>query len=115
MASAQLPSASLSALLTVDMQNGFCHPNGSFSKLHLPVSRHMSIVPSINVLRKWSHAHKVPVIYTRLEFSPDYTDSGLIMSSQQELKAMHAFVRGTWDADIIDALKPNESEGDRYR
>lgn len=112
MATSQLSGASRPALLIVDMQNGFCHSDGSFGRLHLPVSRHMSIVPTINALRKWSHARKILVIYTRLEFSSDYIDSGLIMSSQHELKAMNAFVRGTWDAKIVDDLKPDDSGGE---
>lgn len=109
MAASQLYGTSPPTLLIVDMQNGSCHSDGSFVKLHLPASRHMSIVPTINTLRKWSHARKIPVIYSRLEFNPEYTDSGLIMSSQHELKALHAFARGTWDANIVDDLEPDKS------
>lgn len=99
-----------SALMIIDMQNGFCHPDGSFSKLGLPTSRHMAIVPTIDALRTWCHSHKIPVIYTRLEFSADYSDSGLVMADQPQLRELNAFVRGTWDAAIIDELKPEKGE-----
>jgi ureidoacrylate peracid hydrolase len=99
-----------SALLIVDMQNGFCHPDGSFSKLTLPVSRHTAIVPAISLLRAWSHSHNIPVIFTRLEFDADYSDSGLVMADQPQLRKLSAFVRGTWDAAIVDELKPREGE-----
>jgi ureidoacrylate peracid hydrolase len=99
-----------SALVIVDMQNGFCHPDGSFSKLTLPVSRHTAIVPAISLLRAWSHSRNIPVIFTRLEFDADYSDSGLVMADQPQLRKLSAFVRGTWDAAIVDELKPREGE-----
>ncbi|KAJ4297436.1 hypothetical protein N0V90_005327 [Kalmusia sp. IMI 367209] len=68
------------------MQNGFCHPNGRFGKLGLSVANHLDIVSAINKLSTASHATKM-----------------------QKLKG---FVRGTWDADVLDDLAPDTSKGD---
>ena len=39
-----------SALLVVDMQNDFCHPEGAFAKRGLDISLAQQIVPTVNRL-----------------------------------------------------------------
>lgn len=97
------------ALLIIDMQNGFCQSKGSFSRLGLPVSSHLAIVPAINSLRSAFHAKGLPVFFTRMGFNNDYSDSGILLESLPALKDIDAFVRGTWDAEILDELTPNKS------
>jgi ureidoacrylate peracid hydrolase len=98
------------ALFIIDMQNGFCHPSGSFSKVGLPVSRQLSIIPAINKLRSLSHEHGIPIFYTRSAFNEDYSDAGLDVHTKPQLKEVKAFVRGTWDAEILEDLKPEPSD-----
>lgn len=98
------------ALLISDMQNASCHPDGSFGKSGLAVSNHMVIVPSINKLRGIFHSLKLPVVHTRLGFADNYSDSGIILERLPHFKDMKAFVRGSWDTDIIEELKPTEDE-----
>lgn len=98
------------ALFISDMQNAFCHPNGSFGKSGLPISNHMAIVPSINKLRALFRSLELPVLYTRLGYADDYSDSGILLENLTHFKDMNAFVRGSWDVDIIDKLRPTEGE-----
>lgn len=100
------------ALLIIDMQNGFCHPDGCFGKLGMPVSNHLAIVPTINKLRAASHAAKIPVIFTRLCYNEDYSDAGVQMEEQPQVKELRGFVRGTWDADVLDELTPDTNRGE---
>lgn len=108
-----LPLQAPSALLIIDMQNGFCHAEGSFGRMGLPVERLFKVVPSINELRNIFHQHSLPVIYTREGWAEDYSDSGILLTGMfAPLKDMKGLVRGTWDFDVIDELAPDKSKGD---
>jgi ureidoacrylate peracid hydrolase len=98
------------ALLIVDMQNGLCHPSGTFAKLGLPSSRHMTVIPTIQRLREVAHSHHLKVIYLRVGFNENYSDSGILVD--EPTKKLKGFIRGTWDAEILDELKPDASKGD---
>lgn len=100
------------ALLIIDMQNGFCHPDGCFGKLGMPLSNHLAIVPTINKLRAASQAAKIPIVFTRLCYNEDYSDAGVQMEEQPQVKELRGFVRGTWDADILDELAPDTTRGE---
>ena len=100
------------ALIIVDMQNAFCHKDGSFSKLGLSVEIHMQPVPSIQRLRQLAEEFHFPVVFTRENWNEDYTDSGILLDQYPAaaLKDIKGMIRGSWDADIIDELKPGPSD-----
>ena len=100
------------ALLIIDMQNGFCHPSGTFAKMGLNISNHSVVIPAIQQLRSLVRKRGLPVIYTRICFKPDYSDSGLIGETVPGLKEMHGFVRGSWDAAVVIELSPDETTGE---
>lgn len=99
------------ALLIIDMQNGFCHPEGCFGKLGMPLSNHLAIVPIINKLRAASHAASTPVIFTRLCYNENYSDAGVQMEELPQIKELRGLIRGTWDADVLDELTPQYVPG----
>ena len=102
--------------LIVDMQNGFCHPSGTFAKLGINVDRHMDIVPTISKLRAEAHTRDIPVIYLRMGYKKDYSDSGIMTEAWPAgwpaVKDLKGFIQGTWDTDIVDELKPDPSKGE---
>jgi ureidoacrylate peracid hydrolase len=100
------------ALLIIDMQNGFCHPNGCFGKLGLPVSNHLAIVPTINKLRAASHEANIPVIFTRICYREDYLDAGVQMEESPQIKELKGFIKDTWDSAILDDLVPDTNRGE---
>lgn len=106
-APAKIQLRSSPALLIVDMQNGFCHPSGTFGKLGMDISNHVAVIPAIQRLRSLAHRHGIPVIFTRIGFAADYSDSGLIGETIPAIKDLKGFVRGTWDAAIVDDLSPD--------
>jgi ureidoacrylate peracid hydrolase len=70
----------------------------------------MTIVPTINKLRTVAHSHGVPVIYLRMGFAADYSDSGICLEQLPAAKYLEGFIRGTWDTEIVDELTPDESK-----
>jgi ureidoacrylate peracid hydrolase len=96
------------------MQNGFCHPRGTFSKLGLPVSNHLAIIPTITRLRAACHSANIPVIYTQNAYHEDYSDAGVQLEDHPgpQVKSMKGFIRGTWDAAILSSLTPNTDQGE---
>ena len=97
-------------LLVVDMQNGFCHSSGSFSKIGLPTSRQAAIVPTIKKLAESCRAQGIPILYTKMEFNEDFSDAGIILDGLAGIKEEKALIRDTWDAQILDALHPRSDD-----
>lgn len=98
------------ALFIVDMQNGSVHKNGSFTKLGMPVIGVEPIVSNINRLRDLCHAAGIPVYFTEMSFKDDYSDAGILASMVPGLEGAKGFIRGTWDAAIMDELKVKDNE-----
>jgi nicotinamidase-related amidase len=92
---------SRAALLVIDMQNQFVHPDGD---LYLPGSRH--IVKRIRRLVDMFHDRKRPVIYTRHEHAPDGSDLGMM---DAWWSGAHIY-QGSWNAEILDKLAPLEGD-----
>jgi nicotinamidase-related amidase len=78
----------------------------------MPVSNHLDIVETINKLRAASHAAKIPVIFTRLCYKEDYSDAGVQMEELPQVKEPRGFISGTWDADVLDEVAPNTTQGE---
>ena len=99
------------ALLVIDMQNGFCRPDGSMARLGLDTSMCEAVIPQVRGLVDAAHDADVPVIFTRYVYLPGYADGGLL--PQAILPAMRdidALAEGSWDAALVDELTPGESD-----
>ena len=96
------------ALLIIDMQNGFCHKNGTFAKLGLDVTPLQDVAPMIDRLRSVCRKNKIPIYYTRIGRSADNSDGGLVFS--KPILDLEGFIRGTWDNEIVDELKPSSED-----
>lgn len=101
--------ASAPALLVVDMQNGFCHKQGTFAKMGMQCEPTV-IVPHINQLRSASRAANIPIFFLRAGFNADYSDFRGGGDDKNPLQKMRGFIRGSWDADILDELTPEPDE-----
>lgn len=101
------PGKSHTALLVIDMQNGFCHEEGSINGIGLPAAR---LVPAIEPCARLIEAAReagIPIIYTRYVYRADYRDAGLMATELiPDLKGCKALMAGTWDVEVVDALKP---------
>ena len=111
------PEVAKSALLIVDMQNDFVHPEGGFAHLarekpeagiDLPFL--MGTIPSVQQLADAFRAAGRPVVYLAHMVKPDYSDAqfpywriGLHPHASRPF-----IIEGTWGVQIIDALQPHD-------
>jgi ureidoacrylate peracid hydrolase len=97
----------LTALMVVDMQNGFCHDDGSVNKVGLPAARLQPAIEPCARLIAAARLAGIPVIYTRYVYRPDYTDGGVMVHELiPDLKNGHCLAAGTWDVEVVDELAP---------
>ena len=99
------------ALLVIDMQNGFCTGDGSMAKLGFEWQRLAEPIPGCKRLLDAARKAKVPVMYTQYVYQPDFKDGGVVVEEIfPGLKDAGLCVEGTWDAEIIPELAPQENE-----
>ncbi len=107
----ELQGIERTALLVIDMQNGFCASGGSFAALGLDVSMCTAAIPGCVTLVEAARAAGVSVVYTRYVYRADYQDGGVlvqeILPAMQEAKSLAA---GTWDAELVEELVPSAAE-----
>jgi biuret amidohydrolase len=66
---------SQTALLVIDMQYDFCHPDGySGSVLGANLSAASAIIPRIQAVIAWARSQSMMVVYTRESHRPDLSD-----------------------------------------
>ncbi|MBO8191829.1 cysteine hydrolase [Streptomyces oryzae] len=97
------------AVLVIDMQNGFCHPNGSLPRHVMALPGTAQVIDTIRGLLEAARAEDLPIIYTRHVWR-----AGLVDCPQYLARDFPAgeqpLVRGTWDAQIVDELEPHEHD-----
>jgi len=107
------------ALLVIDMQNGFCTAGGSYEKyggtIGADLDAYRKTIPNIARLIAASRQLGIPIFYTqqvREESGLDLftTVHRIIPERRSEYLRIPACVRGTWDAEIIDELRPTSSD-----
>ena len=101
-----------SALMVVDMQNGFLGDEGSMARIGLPVADLRSkALPGTLALLEAARKAGVPVIFTRYVYMADYRDGGLVPHVLiPAMKEQQSLTHGSWDAEIVSELAPAEGE-----
>lgn len=101
-----------SALLILHYQNCLLHPDGKLAAAGMPaqIQKHKCIEHTA-VSLKASRDAGMTVLYVSVGFRPGFPE---IVDGASPLldscKESQAFIRGTWDAEVIDELKPLPSE-----
>jgi len=98
-----------SALLVIDMQNGFIHPEGSLPSLGMGMPNIDSVIAENAEAIAAARTAGVPVIYTRSVFRPGMVDLPMRMEGFLPPN-FELLERGSWDAEIHTALTPQEGE-----
>jgi len=99
-----------SALLIIDMQNDFCHPEGAQGKRGRDLSMIYGMIPSFEEVLKGARQISLPVIFVRTLHYP-WTDSKTWRKRLEGYKqGIEICLPGSWGAEIIDALAPLEGE-----
>jgi ureidoacrylate peracid hydrolase len=98
------------------MQNGFVSKGGSYDLMGINVSRYADIVPTLKRLIEFCRGVKIPIFYSqavREESGIDLlTRSHRILpkSREERIKRRPICIRGSWDAEIVDELKPSADD-----
>jgi ureidoacrylate peracid hydrolase len=90
------------AVVVVDMQNDYCHPDGVFFRAGLQLVGLEQLVESVNTLTAAARAARAPVFWVAMVWDgPD--DLGLLRERSPFLAA-EGLRRGTWGAELVDEL-----------
>ena len=100
------------ALLVVDVQNGFASRGGSYDQMGMDVACYQEAIPYINKLIGLCRNAGIPIFYTQAVREGSGIDlltnlhKILPKSREERIKKRPICVRGTWDAEIVDDIKP---------
>jgi ureidoacrylate peracid hydrolase len=95
------------ALIVVDMQNAYCHEQGSLARQGFDVSSCRAVIGNVKRVIDVCREQGVPVIFLYLAFEQDYRDGGaMVHQIWPFFKEKEGLLDGTWDAAIVDELRP---------
>jgi ureidoacrylate peracid hydrolase len=104
------------ALLVIDVQNGFVSKGGSYDLMGMNTSHYNDVIPRIERLVKLCRNSKIPIFYTQAVRESSgidlLTKSHKILprAREERIKKRPICVRGTWDAGILDRIKPTKDD-----
>lgn len=94
-----------SALLLIDMQNAFCHPEGTLGISGVDVTPAQATCRPVRTLAEAFRAHGVPVIWTRqVHLAKDAARDAKSLASHTAKRKQVSAVSGSWDAQLVDEL-----------
>jgi len=99
------------AMIIIDMQNSFCRPEGRVAAIGLDTSACQTVIGACKAVLELGREAKLPIIFTRYVYRPDYTDGGVMVKHiMPELEGFGALQSGSDDADIVTELTPEPGE-----
>lgn len=104
------------ALLVIDVQNGFVSKGGSYDLLGMETSHYREVIPKIRDLINLCKNIRIPIFYTQAVRESSGIDlltrshKILPKSREERIKKKPICVRETWDAEIVDEIKPSEGD-----
>lgn len=118
------------AILVIDMQNDFCHPDGWLAHIGVDVTPARSPIDAINKLLPELRSRGVPVIWlnwgnradllnisasVRHVYNP--TGDGVGLGNPLPSNGARVLMAGSWAAAVVDELKqlPQDIRVDKYR
>jgi ureidoacrylate peracid hydrolase len=108
-----------SAIVIVDMQNAFVAKGGMFDVRGFDVTPIQKMIDPIKKIRDKAREERVKVIYIVHVLSPDLREVGpdssfwykSVKFYREDPQWQDKFiVRGTWGAEIVDALEPRQGD-----
>jgi nicotinamidase-related amidase len=96
------------AIIVVDMQNGFVHPEGSVARLGMDLVDREAVIAENAALLEEARRFEIPIVYTRHLHRPDYLDAPPLV--RERFAQVQGLLAGTWDAEVHDALAPQAGD-----
>lgn len=113
---------STTALIVVDMQNGYCSPGGYFSHLGVDLAPTQQVIPAVAELVRTVRGAGVQVIWLQNGWDAEQKEAGGPGSVNQlkgnSLKLMRKrpelygtlLTKGTWDYELVKELTPEGAD-----
>jgi ureidoacrylate peracid hydrolase len=110
------------AILVVDMQNAFLSSTGYFDIKGIDIQTARRIIHPCRKLISACRENNIKIIYLKMIYNDDPSDGSLpatpagMKSSLPSMLARHpelkdrAYIEGTWGAEIIEELKPEQGD-----
>jgi nicotinamidase-related amidase len=111
------------AILVIDMQNDFCHPEGWLGHIGVDVTPARSPIPSLAALLPALRAQDVPVLWVNWGNRPDLlnaspsllhvykpTGRGTGLGDPLPGSGAHVLEDGSWSARVVDELAPAQAD-----
>ena len=93
------------------MQNGFCHPDGSFPRLGMGLEGAQDAVRNAAAAVAQAREAELPVIFTRHLYRTGRADEGAeLRRASPTLAGVDGLAAGSWDAEVMDELKCTGSD-----
>jgi len=93
------------ALLVIDMQNAFCHPDGSFARMDMRLEGALEAVAHAAVAVGQARRAGIPVVFTRHVYRPGRADEGQALKrNSPALASLEGLAATSWDAQVMDEL-----------
>ncbi len=118
------------ALLVIDMQNDFCHPDGWLAHIGVDVSPARTPISSIDSLLPTLRSANVPIFWVNWGNRPDLlnispglrhvynpTGQGIGLADPLPKNGAPVLTAGSWAAAVVDELEidPEDIQVDKYR
>jgi len=97
------------ALVVIDMQNDFCHPEGVTAQNGASVAPVQAVVPALQRTIAAAKAARALVVYVRTTHGP-WTDSEARMEQRRGRRNPYSCVEGTWGAEWFAGMEPEPSD-----
>ena len=105
------------AMIVVDMQNGFLDDEGSMAQMGMDITEPKKTVVPVCRLVDACHSADVPIIFTRAVHRADLKDAGLLLARRPIHKVIDSLVAGTWDMELVPSMdaRPDDYILDKNR
>ncbi len=109
------------AVLVIDMQHAFISKGGMFDLCGIDVSKLQETIEPIKRINSAARVKELKVVYIAHRYSPDLREAGGPNSPNWYKRGQTSYrehpewrdkltIRGTWGAEIIEELKPEEGD-----
>ncbi|MDR5709891.1 MAG: isochorismatase family cysteine hydrolase [Armatimonadota bacterium] len=95
------------ALVVIDMQNDFCHPEGAWGKLGMPLEATHRMIPRLESLLQHARGVGVQVVFVGTHYLPEVLTP--VWTERREHRRRVPMLRpGTWGAQFILPPQPQD-------
>ena len=107
------------ALVIVDLQNDYCHPDGVYARNGLTCFSIDNVIRRSAAAVVWAKGAGLPVIFVRMMWRSDASgypiDAGLIVEHSRPFLRKEGLRRGTWGAEIVSEMPTPDYEVEKTR